>query len=365
MRDLAILLVVVLLLWAVYSIRSITAPIVIGFGLAYVFNPFVSWAWRWKKVPRWVSTSAVMLAGLGTMAGVVTWASPKLAEQTRGLIGDVRKFIENNDTLQSLWANLTDKVAESSQELDSESLQPILDELSGLNFPAIAKFLLKSLDIGVGAVGSVLSTTTYLVLVAVIIGFCFFFFSWKFHGITSWFKSLIPASRQERSLEVIGMMDRSVAAFVRGRLIQAVVMGMILSIGWLLADVPYWLLLGMGCGLLNLVPYAAVVGCLAAVAMSCVHAMAGPEAAFSWGVVIWPTVVYVAAQLIDGWVVEPLVQGKATDLDPLTVLLVVLIGGALAGLLGMLLAIPAAACVKILAREVILPKWHAYAASRT
>lgn len=161
------------------------------------------------------------------------------------------------------------------------------------------------------------------------------------------------------------MMDRSVAAFVRGRLVQAAVMGAILSIGWLLAGVPYWLLLGMGCGLLNLVPYAAVVGCLAAVAMACVHALAGPEAVFTWGVVIWPTVVYVAAQLIDGWIVEPLVQGKATDLDPLTVLLVVLIGGALAGLLGMLLAIPAAACVKILAREVILPKWHAYADSRT
>ena len=365
MRDLAILLVVVVLLWAVYSIRSITAPIVVGFGLAYVFNPFVNWAWRWKKVPRWASTSAVMLAGLLAAAGVVVWAVPTLWWQARDLIGTLTKFIATNTTLRSLWASFTDKVAESSQGLDSESLKPILDELDSLNFPAIARFLLKSLDIGVGAVGSVFSTTTYLVLMAVIIGFCFFFFSWKFSSITDWFKSLIPASRQERSLEVIGMMDRSVAAFVRGRLVQAAVMGAILSIGWLLAGVPYWLLLGMGCGLLNLVPYAAVVGCLAAVAMACVHALAGPEAVFTWGVVIWPTVVYVAAQLIDGWIVEPLVQGKATDLDPLTVLLVVLIGGALAGLLGMLLAIPAAACVKILAREVILPKWHAYADSRT
>jgi len=365
LRDLAILLVVVVLFWAVYSIRSVTAPIVIGFGLAYVFNPFVSWAWRWKKVPRWASTSAVMLAGLLAAVGVVLYAVPKLVSQAGDLIGDLTAFIRTNTTLRSLWSNFTDKVAESSQELDAESLKPILDELSGLNFPAIARFLLKSLDIGVGAVGSLFSTTTYLVLVAVIVGFCFFFFSWKFQSITGWFKSLIPGSQQERALEVIGMMDRSVAAFVRGRLVQAVVMGTILSIGWLIAGVPYWLLLGMGCGLLNLVPYAAVVGCLAAVAMSCVHALAGPEAAFTWGAVIWPTAVYVAAQLIDGWVVEPLVQGKATDLDPLTVLLVVLIGGALAGLLGMLLAIPAAACVKILAREVILPKWHAYADSRT
>ena len=60
--------------------------------------------------------------------------------------------------------------------------------------------------------------------------------------------------------------------------------------------------------------------------------------------------------------VEPLVQGQATNLDPLTVMLVVLVGGTLAGLLGMLLAIPLAACEKILSREWLLPKLRDVAA---
>jgi predicted PurR-regulated permease PerM len=72
-------------------------------------------------------------------------------------------------------------------------------------------------------------------------------------------------------------------------------------------------------------------------------------------------VVYLIAQLADGWLVEPVVQGKATNLDPLTVMLAVIIGGSLAGLLGMLLAIPFAACGKILAREVILPELRQFA----
>ena len=397
-RDLAILLVVLLLLWAAYSIRSITAPIVIGFGLAYVFNPLVNWASRWRGVPRWASTAAVMFAAAAAVIGLAVYTFPTLSDQIEAMVKALTKFLQTNDTVQSLWRGFTAKVTElteSAQELDSAALQPVLDELSNFNLASVGRFLLNSLDVGFGAVGSLISTTMYLVLMAVIVGFCFFFFSWKFPAITGWFKPLLPVSHRDRTLEVIGLMDRSVAAFVRGRLIQALVMGLLLSVGWWLAGVPYFLLLGMGCGLLNLVPYAAVAGCLIAVGLSCIHALAGmvpdeglaaaqmameaatetptPEqgaleatrAPFPWAVVIWPLVVYIIVQLIDGWAVEPLVQGKATDLDPLTVLLVVMVGGALAGLLGMLLAIPVAACVKILLREVILPEWRAYAERRT
>jgi predicted PurR-regulated permease PerM len=90
----------------------------------------------------------------------------------------------------------------------------------------------------------------------------------------------------------------------------------------------------------------------------------GDDTAFTWGLFIWPTVVYAIAQLADGWAVEPLVQGKATNLDPLTVMLAVIIGGALMGLLGMLLAIPLASSIKILGREWIVPELKAYAESR-
>ena len=62
--------------------------------------------------------------------------------------------------------------------------------------------------------------------------------------------------------------------------------------------------------------------------------------------------------------VEPIVQGRVTNLDPLTVLLSVLVGGALAGLLGMVLAIPIAACIKILSQEVLVPRLREYAAAR-
>jgi len=160
-------------------------------------------------------------------------------------------------------------------------------------------------------------------------------------------------------------MDRTVSAFIRGRLIQAMVVMVVLSIGWAIAGVPYWLLLGILGGILNLIPYAAVFSWPVAVLLAWLDSISpGQAAQFSiWGVLIWPTAVYFAAQLIDNWVVEPLVQGKATEMDPLTVMLVVLLGASIAGLLGMLLAIPVAACIKILAQEIALPKLRQLAAT--
>jgi predicted PurR-regulated permease PerM len=160
-------------------------------------------------------------------------------------------------------------------------------------------------------------------------------------------------------------MDRSVSAFIRGRLIQSFVIAVVLTTGWGLAGVPYFLLLGIAGGILNLIPYAAITTWPLAVTLAWIDRASGGGGGgggFSfWMVLFWPSIVYVIAQSLDGWVIEPLVQGKATELDPLAILLAVLTGGTLLGLFGMMLAIPTAACLKILMQEVILPRVRTWA----
>ena len=77
-------------------------------------------------------------------------------------------------------------------------------------------------------------------------------------------------------------------------------------------------------------------------------------------VMVWPTVVFAVVQLIEGYVLTPMIAGKATGLDPVTILVAVLAGGSVLGIYGMILAIPLAACGKILFTEVLLPKIHAW-----
>jgi predicted PurR-regulated permease PerM len=221
--------------------------------------------------------------------------------------------------------------------------------------------------VGYEVIASTIGFATYMTLAVVIIAFCFYFFVWKFRSITSWFVPFIPQSHRRQTLRVLKLMDRSVSGFIRGRLVQSLVVAIVLSVGWspLLADVPYYLLLGIGGGLLNLIPYAAVVAWPLAMLLAWLDILAAGQVSYGldvWHVFILPTLVYLVAQGLDGWVIEPLVQGKVTNLEPATVLLAVLIGGSLAGLLGMLIAIPTAACLRILAQEVVLPKLKQWAA---
>jgi predicted PurR-regulated permease PerM len=73
-------------------------------------------------------------------------------------------------------------------------------------------------------------------------------------------------------------------------------------------------------------------------------------------VVVWPSLAYLVVQFIESWLLTPWVQSQSMDMHAVTVLIVVFIGGALGGFYGLLLAIPIAACLKILVQELLLPR---------
>lgn len=369
-RDTTALLLACLLLYSIYVARAVTAPILIGLGLAYLVNPIITWAHHRLKVPRWCSTLTMMMLGMLVVIGLLVAVAPRLIYQATDLLSNLPHYLQQlSDKLGIDWASLTKTAERALSSTSQPSDHSIRDFADRVDVKALAESLARVLGAGIGWVGTAIGAMCYLGLVAVVIGFCFFFFSSHFDAIVAWFKPFVPRDAYDDVARIAGRMDQSVSAFVRGRLIQALVMGMILSVGWWIVGVPYWLLLGLGSGLLNLIPYAASVGWLAALLLAWIESLStaagAPGMGFNIGyVLVWPSVIYIAAQLIDGWVVEPIVQGKATDLDPLTVMLVVLIGGTLAGLVGVILAIPTAACAKIFSQEVILPKLRAYAAQR-
>ncbi|MCC6580852.1 MAG: AI-2E family transporter [Phycisphaeraceae bacterium] len=380
-RDLAILLVILAVFCVMYIARAIVSPVLLAAGMAYVFNPAVCWfhrRWRW---PRWLTTALVLLIGLWVAMSLAIYIVPAAAAQGRQMFDDIGGFAQKHWHVVSPYidrmaeyagygapATTTDgdaatQPAATQPAVDAQTFTRLLDQARNMEWGNVTKIVMSSLGAGVGIVGATLGTMAYLALAGGIVLVCFFVFSWRFDAMMAWFVPLIPLNAREESLRIIAKMDRAVAAYVRGRLIQAAVMGIVLSIGWKLAGVPYWMLMGLVAAMLNLVPYAASLAWLSAVGLTVIHALGGPVG-LTWGVFVWPSVAYFAAQSIDGWIVEPVVQGKATDLDPLTVMLVVILGGTLMGLLGMLLAIPTAACVRILMQEVVLPKWRAYAAGK-
>ncbi|MEM9881751.1 MAG: AI-2E family transporter [Planctomycetota bacterium] len=383
-------------LGALYAVRSVLVPVLVGLALAYIVNPLLRLAERRLKIGRLAGTICLMLLSLVVAAAVLPPAIGLMWTQGESLVRTVReaypRYLEQLlDRLEPPPELTPEPVLEQESEVAaadtpeaadeagmiSDAVAPLVDSFTApettrrwvelsverlreLDGAMVVNWAWQSLDVGAGLVGSAVSLTSYLALSAVVVAFCFFFFSWKFDAILAWFLPFIPATHRAETLDVVRKMDGAVSAFVRGRVIQSVVMMAVLIVGWLIADVPYWFLLGVATGLMNLVPFLPALGWIIAVALTVMSALAGGEAFTVW-LILGPTIAYFVAQLLDGWLIEPVVQGQATNLDPLTVLLVVLVGGTLAGLLGMLLAIPLAACVKIASKEFLLPRLRALA----
>jgi len=233
----------------------------------------------------------------------------------------------------------------------------LTNALGSMDVSTLSSMLVQTFNVGLGVVGLTISIGTYLVLAAALLMLGFFFFSWKFDSILAWCDTFIPDRRRERVMHVVRRMDQAISAFVRGRLVQVAILTCVLCAGWAWVGVPYWLLLGVLGGVLNIVPYAAVISWPLAVLLMWFDTASGNSSAeFSFmHVFFWPSLVYCVGQILDGWVVEPLVQGKATNLDPFTVLVAVIVGGSLLGIMGTIIAVPVTACIKILMEEVILP----------
>ena len=203
-------------------------------------------------------------------------------------------------------------------------------------------------------------------LVVFLVPFYFFFFATAYPSVLEFARGIVPKEHEEMVFHLVGEMDRAVSGFVRGRLVISAILGTIFAIGWLIVGVPYSLALGLLVGIFCAVPYLSAVGVPIAITLLVVDQVSLPEADRYawWGLLLWPTLVYMIGQSLDDWVLTPFMQGKATDLDPVSIVVAVLAGGTLAGLYGMLLAVPVAACVKILLRELLMPRIRAWANGR-
>ncbi|MGB7946633.1 MAG: AI-2E family transporter, partial [Candidatus Binatia bacterium] len=299
--------------------------------------------------------TAILLLTLVSLAfiGVFAWLGPILYEQSTMLLNKLPEYLRTLSAAYQIDSgSVINQLEESARQLQFDP-QKILGQV------------FKTTGHALGIVTFIFSSATYLVLAIVLFYIFVFFFAWHFNTGLAKLSGYVPASSKERIFSVVAKMDDAVGDFFRGRLLIALLMGMLLSAGWFLVGVPYWFFLGMLTGLLNVVPYLSVVVWPIAILLKYLDVLttgAGDNLGVL-AIVVWPSVVYIAVQFLEGWFLTPWIQSGQTHMSAVTIILVVLIGGTVAGILGMLLVIPVAACIKILFEEAILPSLRKWAAA--
>jgi predicted PurR-regulated permease PerM len=375
-RDVLVVASVVGVLWLGYALRFVTVPLLVALGLAYLVEPLVQWLCRRMGMTRPAAVGGILATfGVGLVVLLLVTV-PVLVSQTTALVQNVRA---------GKFDGMLEKVESALPEAYQGDVSRIRDALMG---PASASAP-SAESVGGSAeqavvvrtdaplIESVLGPTataaiarivdiTALAFAAFLVPFYFWFFSIGFPDTISFLRSLVPEAHRPRVEELAAEMDRAVSAFVRGRIVIAGIMGILLAVGWKIGGVPYAFTLGFAGGLLSIVPYLGALAVIPAVALLGVDQLSMPDAermAWYW-MVGGPVLVFVLVQSIEGYILTPVIAGRATNLGPVSVFVAVLAGASLAGVYGMLLAIPAAACIKILGSEMLMPALREWAAGR-
>lgn len=346
LRFFAVVVAAMLLLWVSNWLRGVLTPLAAALALAYILNPVVTWCERRYNAPRVVVVSAgliLLLIVLVVLLVAATLQVIQLADRAPEYLSRIAEWI--GATFPGLIPSMSAADASTSAPRDggANSLAAIV-QAQGLRVgTSVLAF-----------VTGLLSNVVYWASLGVLLPMYTFFFLLNFNEIIATVRSHLPAVSRPLIVDLATTVDRSVASFFRGRITVCFAVGVLTGIGWLIVGVPYNLALGLLAGLLNLVPFMSFLALPPAMILSYLYEV-DTGGNWLWGLV-GVLAVYLIVQAIESFVLTPVIESQASGLHPVTTIVALLIGAQVAGLLGMLLAIPIASTLKSMAKRYVMPE---------
>jgi predicted PurR-regulated permease PerM len=296
-----------------------------AFFVALGLEPAVSWL-AGKTLPRWAAVTAVLIAVMAVLAGSLASAIPPLVQQGHQFINEAPHYIQRVDDHSSWIGRLNDRF---------HVQQRITQTVDSSGGPVLAQ--------AVKAGTEVFGTLADLLVVAVLT----IYFLVDLPRIRATLYRLVPHSRRPRAILIGDEVYAKVGAYVFGNIVISVVAGVATFIWLVIFGVPYPLLLGIFVALLDLIPFGSTVAgfIVAAVALTVSAPIAIATLAF-----------YIGFRLAEDYLLVPKIIGRAVNVPAVATLLAVLVGGALLGIVGALIAIPIAAAIQLCAQEILFPR---------
>jgi predicted PurR-regulated permease PerM len=305
-------------------IRSRSVLILIGLALfiAAGLDPAVRWLTR-GRMPRWCAVVVVLGAALGVLAGFLLAAIPPLTAQASALASQLPHYLHSlNDPHSSLGRlNLHYHV--------EQRVQKLLEDRGS----TIAGGVLGAGEVVLSAVSSVVAVAVMTV-----------YFLVGLPRIKLFLYRLAPRSRRPRVILIGDEIFTKVGGYLLGNFFTSFIAGAGTYIWMLIFGIPYPALLGLLVALLDLVPFVgSTIGGIIVTLIALT---------ISLPVAIATLCFYVGYRLAEDYLLVPRIMGKTVEVPAVVTVVAVLIGAALLGLIGALVAIPAAAAIRLLLHEV-------------
>lgn len=316
--------VLVLLIAIIVLVENMLLSSLLAFVMSYLLSPIANRLER-TGVPRWLAVTMTFAGVSLFLFGFGFIIFPVLAEQISSFRLDVPKYIEGTTRLLNhIESRINALVGDFYAVNLSEQAEDILIAWTTSLFVDLPRVLSNSL------------TTLFLA------PFIAFFLLKDGRAMTHRLFGLVPNYLFEFTLIVFHQVNDQMGHFIRARLLEALIVGLAVFLGLWAMGFPYAPLIGAFAGLTNLIPYVGpFIGAIPALAIALVNG----ESALTIGLALG---VFGIAQLIDIFLLIPVIVAKIVDLHPLTVVIAIIIGAQLMGVLGMLISIPLASAFKVI-----------------
>ncbi|HEV2249112.1 MAG TPA: AI-2E family transporter [Candidatus Limnocylindria bacterium] len=316
-------------IFLIYRAGDIVRPFLWAAILAYILLPAVRALEKRLHDRRALAAGIVFIALLLFIAGGIRFLAPLAVEQ-------VQTF---QRSLPTLIANAQNTLAETLDQMGAEDLVPIV-------FGPVATAPIEvSRRVATFAVPFIVGFSHFLLEFLVFLIATFFFLrDWP--RLIEWVKRMVPPASRHELLPLGEQVSILLSRYVRGQLLLVVIMSSATVIGLTLFGVPFSLLLGIVTGILEVIP---IIGPITAGAIACLVALGNPNP-FGWSQLAYVgaiAIMYTVLRHAEDYFVIPLVIGRIVRLHPALVIFSLLSGGAVFGLLGVVLAVPVAATLRL------------------
>jgi predicted PurR-regulated permease PerM len=316
---------VVAALYLLYLVRGVLGLVMVAVFLAVAIAPAVNFLHR-RRVPRWLAILLVYLSIFASIFGVGLLIVPPLVNGVEDLSSNLPGYVQDlrhNETFRKYddKYDITQNLNEQAKNLPSK-----LGDAAGT-----------LRDVTVGVFSSLVQLFSILVIA--------FFLVRDGDRLLEFVFRQLSAEREQRVRGIAADISDAVVGYVFGNFVISVLAGLVTYVTLLILDIPFAVPLAILFGFFDLVPLVGAT--LGGILVGIVVAFNN----FPVGVIVW-AIVLILYQQVENNLIQPVVYGRAVQLHPLLVILAILVGGSLLGVLGALMAIPAAAAVQAVVRDL-------------
>lgn len=308
-----------------YLLRDVIIILFASLVIAAALGPWVTWLKK-RKVPRSLSVILIYLVLLSILVLSVYLLIPPILSQIRAL--------------ESQFPDLYDRIVPRILGLEGYSLrEEFIHNTQGF-FSAIGESLSVAARSIYGAFGLIFGGLLSAILILVLS----FYLIVQKDALEKLIRTVVPPKRSPYWIDLLHRINIKIGRWLSGQIVLCLIIGVLTFCGlWLLGLKEYALVLAIFAGIMEIIPYfGPIIGAVPAIFLAFVQS---PLLA------LFVIILYLAVQQFENHVLVPKVMQKAIGLNPLIVILALMIGGKLAGVLGLILAVPVATGISVFARD--------------